>query len=70
MYDTLIVKCPDCGSPMEFQSKAGACSLYEYTIHNVPDDVAIDLKDETQSCDKCGYVAKIRVQVIKVIEVI
>ena len=29
MFDSLIVKCPNCNEQVEFQSKAGGCNLYE-----------------------------------------
>ena len=70
MFDSLIVKCPECKSPVEFQSKAGECMLAEYSVNNVPDEIALDLKDEVSQCENCGYSCRLNVQVIKMITVI
>ena len=66
MFDTLMVACPDCGKMIEFQSKAGDCILAEYDVNNVPDEIAVDVKDDISSCE-CGKKVKLHVQVIKVI---
>ena len=70
MYDTLIVKCPECGSQVGFQSKAGDCNLYNYSVNDVPAEIAIDLKNDVSRCENCGYSCRLNVQVIKVVTVI
>ena len=39
LYDSVMVKCPNCGTENEFQSKSGDCLLEDYTLENCPDDV-------------------------------
>jgi hypothetical protein len=63
-YDSVFVKCPECGKLLEFQSKAGKCRMDKYKHTNVPAVVAIDLigKDEEgfpydleHCCNKTWY---------------
>jgi hypothetical protein len=63
MFDSLFVPCRDCGEPVEFQSKAGDCRLAEYTIADVPDNVAASLIGEWAYC-KCGTGVQIHGRVI------
>ena len=53
MYDTLVTNCPKCGSRISFQSKAGDCSLAEYSIFNVPAQIALDCKEDIEQCPNC-----------------
>ena len=61
MFDSVLVKYPDCGEIVEFQSKAGDCSLKQYSIKNMPLDIACDLDGESKSCI-CGRVVKIKIK--------
>ena len=54
MFDSLYVDCPNCLSPLEFQSKAGECSLARYTLKDLPLKIAIDLEGKFKTCLKCG----------------
>lgn len=53
MYDNVIVYCPYCGGQIEFQSKAGGCTLINYNLDSVPIDIANDLIGKTEVCGKC-----------------
>lgn len=53
MFDSLYVKCRECGSAVEFQSKAGDCMLHSYSTLTVPGNVAGDLLGQAETC-KCG----------------
>lgn len=53
MFDIVWVKCSRCGQRIEFQSKAGNCSLTEYTQDDVPKEIAESLAGKCQRCD-CG----------------
>ncbi len=53
MYDTLTVICPHCGHLVEFQSKAGECTLANYSLETVPIDIANDLKGDYEICSNC-----------------
>jgi len=55
MYDSVITNCPNCGMELEFQSKAGQCSLIRYIPEAVPAIVAADISEQgPQKCPKCG----------------
>jgi predicted RNA-binding Zn-ribbon protein involved in translation (DUF1610 family) len=56
MFDTVFVKCPNCGSMVSCQSKSGQCLMYTYTMNNVPDDVLFGLIGDSgyKQCHSCG----------------
>lgn len=60
MFDSLIVNCPRCGSEVEFQSKAGECSLARYNLWNVPKKIAADLEGEKEQCTGCMEFVEIK----------
>ena len=68
MFDSLLVNCPQCGNQIEFQSKAGECSLAEYSIFNVPPEVALDCSKDVEICSKCGELVKLHVQSITTVQ--
>lgn len=59
MFDSLYVKCRKCRENVEFQSKAGDCSMNSYSLTTIPANVAGDLIGESQAC-KCGNVISLR----------
>ncbi len=59
MFDSVDVKCPACGGNVEFQSKAGDCCLFSYTLETAPDVIIADLADQEERCE-CGHVVKLR----------
>jgi hypothetical protein len=54
MFDTVMVPCPRCDTPNEFQSKSGDCLLDAYTLENAPDDVLEGIRGDEELCRKCG----------------
>ena len=54
MYDSVMVKCFNCGKNVEFQSKAGKCRLDKFLVRKVPTEIAIDLHGTIEVCKKCG----------------
>ena len=55
MFDTVMVPCPTCGEPSEFQSKGGDCTLATYTLDDAPDDVLLDVNRHAPTrCLKCN----------------
>ena len=55
MYDTVMVPCPQCGTPSEIQSKSGRCKLETYTLDEAPNDVLFDVnRHAPNTCVKCG----------------
>lgn len=61
MYDELWISCPKCGRMVDFQSKGGECSLNQYTVFDVPSDVAGHINGESQWCE-CGAELTLQVQ--------
>lgn len=55
MFDTVHFHCPKCSYPLEVQTKAGGCTLARYQLDNVPEEIAIDLRDnKLKTCSSCG----------------
>lgn len=50
MFDSVYLKCPECGSQVELQSKAGECLLINYSRDNVPLNIAEDLDGRIVTC--------------------
>jgi len=64
MYDTVRVPCPNCGEKEEFQSKGGECLLEVYELENCPPDVMSNINRHSPcTCEKCGTVFAVKVQV-------
>jgi hypothetical protein len=53
MFDKIIFTCPNCQNPIEEQSKAGKCSLYEFSADAVPMAIAGDILHNAVRCDNC-----------------
>jgi len=68
MFDSVYVKCKNCGEFVEFQSKAGDCNLDEYDISNCPPKIAGDIAGETQLCRNCGSPNRIRMHTLLLVE--
>ena len=67
MYDTVIVKCPKCGTEHEFQSKSGECFLGVYTLENCLDDVMVNVnRHSPYDCD-CGAVFEVDISTRKAV---
>ena len=53
-YDTVIVKCPECGEEIDFQSKSGPCLLRVYSFEDCPADVMLDINRHSPvTCYTC-----------------
>lgn len=59
MYDSVFGDCPECRASVEFQSKAGNCTLHEYELSSIPTDIAADLDGDIETCKHCGCVCSI-----------
>lgn len=53
-YDSVWVKCPKCGSEIEYQSKAGSCSFKNYRSSSVPENIANDINNCIETCKECN----------------
>lgn len=57
MYDTVIVKCPNCDNEIGFQSKSGDCLLDVYKLNECPNDVLFDVnRHSPYKCDCGSYI--------------
>lgn len=57
MFDSVYVPCPACTKPVEFQSKAGECSLTIYRLDNAPPEILADLYGQFgERCPDCGHI--------------
>lgn len=54
MFDSVVARCPNCGTEVEFQSKVGHCTLTRYTPATTPLQISADIDGQTQDC-ACGY---------------
>ena len=53
MFDSLYVKCPECGAKLEFQTKSGPCALLEYKKNNLHPCIATGMNGDIVRCDYC-----------------
>jgi uncharacterized Zn finger protein len=58
MFDTVHIRCPECGTDVEFQSKAGDCTLADYypLQDETPAVIITDLAGRSSPCEKCGTI--------------
>lgn len=53
MFDTVRFECPNCGTVIEEQSKAGDLNCDEFPATAVPAAIAASLDGEVVSCSQC-----------------
>jgi hypothetical protein len=58
MFDYVIVRCPNCGADVEFQSKAGGCNLHRIPLSEAPIRVKADVIGESEEC-QCKSIVQI-----------
>ena len=63
MFDSVMVTCDVCGQRVEFQSKAGDQTLREYSLDDVPDEIANDLDGCVEACS-CGRVITLETKTV------
>lgn len=55
LFDSVIVKCPNCGHENVFQSKSGPCVLRYVSLEDCPDDILANVNRHSPcKCDGCG----------------
>ena len=64
LFDRVLVKCNNCEDHIEFQSKAGNCSMTTYEIFDMPPAIAEDLDNAVEKCDNCGQEVMIKTDII------
>ncbi len=64
MFDSIMVKCPECGKEVEFQSKSGACCCDYTTLEEAiqtQDAAILGLNTQKEKC-KCGRELELRLR--------
>ena len=60
MYDIIRAPCPKCSTPIELQSKSGACLLQEFTLDDAPPEVLAGVNAlAPYRCGRCGSYVRI-----------
>lgn len=54
LFDSVMVPCPKCDKPVEFQSKAGECCCAVYSLADAPAEILADIMNCPEYCEKCG----------------
>lgn len=62
MYDTVLIKCPECKDVFPVQSKSGPCNLKTYRATSAPISVLVSLVGIDFICGKCGSTIVIKVE--------
>ena len=70
MFDSVMITCPSCGKKLEFQSKAGDCTLATYEQDKVPIEIAYDIGLDVERCECGAYVGVMRDTEIRTVPVI
>lgn len=52
-FDEVVFKCPNCGTVLRAQSKAGECHLNAYLAQSVPAAIAVDVDGDIETCPEC-----------------
>ena len=58
-FDEVFFSCPDCGSQLSVQSKAGECNMACYNADSVPMEIAADVDGQTDWCPNCDKTVRI-----------
>lgn len=61
LFDSVWIACPGCGTAIEFQSKAGECTLTYYSMDDAPLKILADIDGDSEYCPKCERVARFRI---------
>lgn len=64
VFDTLHLRCTNCGGNISIQSKAGPCCLADYSLVTAPMSVISDVDGETVYCPDCEMVFVIEVEMM------
>ncbi len=52
-FDEVTFDCPDCGTRLTVQSKAGKCMMATYDMGEVPMEIAADIDGQSVWCSTC-----------------
>ena len=60
-FDSVWVKCPNCGIENDVQSKSGECLQENYDLDNCPDDVLANVNRHSPCHCECGVMYEVDV---------
>lgn len=63
MFDRVWLPCA-CGGLVEFQTKAGDCTLRDYGASDLPPEIAADIHGEIERCGSCNTLVRAAVLTI------
>lgn len=63
MYDSVNIQCPNCKGTVQFQSKAGDCTLGNYTLEDAPREIQVDLDGRSEYCS-CGWKCTVKGEMV------
>ena len=67
MYDSVNLRCPNCGANYDAQSKGGDCILALYELNEAPADVLSDINRHSPfECEKCGCLFEVEFKVMAI----
>jgi len=69
MFDSFHIKCPKCGKELEFQSKSGACAMFNYRKSNLPPEVAVGINGDIVECEFCRTNLELKCKIPKRVQV-
>lgn len=54
LFDSVMVPCPKCSKPVEFQSKEDEAYMNVYSLENAPTRILYDIMNWPEYCESCG----------------
>lgn len=58
MFNSIYVKCPECGERVEFQTKSGSCLLCTWNLEDAPNREVEGILGDVLKC-KCGHSVRV-----------
>lgn len=66
MFDSIMIKCPTCGTEIECQSKSGECTLRRMSLEEAVetgDDALCDVNRHAPfKCSECGELWRVKLK--------
>lgn len=67
LFDSINLRCPNCGADYEAQSKGGDCILAVYELNEAPADVLADANRHAPfECEECGCMFELELKIFAV----
>lgn len=53
LFDRVWIGCPQCSYPIQIQTRAGNCSMMDYTLVSAPQEILLSISKGEINCDGC-----------------